>query len=201
MPRFSVADARACNISRTNVVSLPATGCDVRGRKRVARPGDYPPPRAASKKIRMFQIRNVPPAELPLDLLLLADPSEQRIRRYLGGAHTFVGVKDAVTVSVLVLRLHDAARAEIMNISVAEACQRAGIGRAMLEFAATYAKERGALRLDVGTGNSSFGELRFYQRLGFRVTDVSPDYFVDYHPPIVEEGVRCLDMIHLTRAL
>lgn len=149
----------------------------------------------------MFEIRKVPAAELPLHLLLLADPSEQRIREYLVGAPTFVGVKDAVTVGVLVLRLREATRAEIMNVAVAEAHRRTGIGRAMLEFAAVYAKERGALRLDVGTGNSSFGELRFYQRLGFRVTGVSPDYFVDYHPAIFEEGVRCLDMIHLTRAL
>jgi ribosomal protein S18 acetylase RimI-like enzyme len=149
----------------------------------------------------MIEIRKVPPAELPLELLLLTDPSEQRIGRYLAGAHAFVGLEDAATVSVLVLRLHDAVRAEIMNVAVAEAHQRRGIGRAMLEFVAAYAKGRGVQRLGVGTGNSSFGELRFYQRLGFRVTGVSPDYFVDYHPPIFEEGVRCLDMIHLTRAL
>lgn len=149
----------------------------------------------------MFRIRKVPPAELPLDLLLLADPSEQRIREYLAGAHAFAGVKNGATVGVLVLRVRDAAHVEIMNVAVADAHQRTGIGRALLEFAAAYAKENGASRLHVGTGNSSFGELRFYQRLGFRVAGVSPDYFVDYHPPIYEEGVRCLDMIHLTRAL
>jgi len=149
----------------------------------------------------MLTIRKVDPEELPMALLLLADPSEQRIRRYLIGAHAFVGIKNADPASILVARWRNADEAEIMNVAVALEHQRTGIGRAMMEFAAEDAKVRGARSVAVGTGNSSLGELRFYQRLGFRVTGVSRDYFADYDPPIFEEGIRCLDMIHLRREL
>ena len=149
----------------------------------------------------MLEIRKVATAELPMDLLLLADPSEQRIRQYLVGADAFVGIYGGAPVSVLVLHVGDSTQAEIMNVAVAVEHQRSGVGGAMLEFVAGYARQRGVLRLTVGTGNSSLGELRFYQRLGFRVTGVSPDYFRDYDPPIFEDGMRCLDMIRLTRAL
>jgi ribosomal protein S18 acetylase RimI-like enzyme len=149
----------------------------------------------------MLTIRKVDPEELPMGLLLLADPSEQRIRRYLIGAHAFVGIENAVPVSVLVTRWRNTEEAEIMNVAVAPEHQRTGIGRAMMEFAVEDAKVRGATSIAVGTGNSSLGELRFYQRLGFRVTGVSRDYFGDYDPPIFEEGIRCLDMIHLHREL
>lgn len=149
----------------------------------------------------MLNIHEVDSEDLPMGLLLLADPSEQRIRGYLTGAHAFVGVRDAAPVSVLVMRWRNADEAEIMNVAVAFEHQRAGIGRAMMEFAVEYAKVRGATTVSVGTGNSSLGELRFYQRLGFRIAGVSRDYFGDYDPPIFEEGIRCLDMIHLNRNL
>jgi len=149
----------------------------------------------------MLTIRNVDPEELPIALLLLADPSEQRIRRYLIGAHAFVASKPAGPVSALVMRWRNGDEAEIMNVAVALEHQRNGIGRATMEFAVEYAGVRGATTISVGTGNSSLGELRFYQRLGFRITGVSRDYFADYDPPIFEEGIRCLDMIHLSRVL
>ena len=149
----------------------------------------------------MLKIRKVDSEELPMGLLLLADPCEERIRRYLIGAHAFVGVNDAAPVSVLVMRWWNADAAEIMNVAVALEHQRTGIGRVTMEFAVEYARARGATRVSVGTGNSSLGELRFYQRLGFRITGVSRDYFADYDPPIFEEGLRCLDMIHLSREL
>jgi ribosomal protein S18 acetylase RimI-like enzyme len=149
----------------------------------------------------MLTIRNVDPEELPMGLLLLADPSEQRIRRYLIGAHAFAASKTAGPVGVLVMRWRNGDEAEIMNVAVALEHQRTGIGRATMEFAVEYARVRGATTVSVGTGNSSLGELRFYQRLGFRITGVSRDYFGDYDPPIFEEGIRCLDMIHLSRAL
>jgi len=149
----------------------------------------------------MLKIHKVDTEELPMRLLLLADPSEQRIRRYLIGAHAFVGVNDSAPVSVLVMRWRNADEVEITNVAVALEHQSAGIGRAMMEFAVGYAKVRGATAVSVGTGNSSLGELRFYQRLGFRITGVSRDYFGDYDPPSFEDGIRCLDMIHLRREL
>lgn len=58
-----------------------------------------------------------------------------------------------------------------------------------------------AARLIVGTGNSSLGELAFYQKCGFRITGVIPGFFDSYDPPIIEDGIPCRDMVRLTLAL
>ena len=56
--------------------------------------------------------------------------------------------------------------------------------------------------VEVGTGNSSLDALAFYQRAGFRIVGVIPDFFVDNYPePIVENGIRCIDMVRLRLTL
>ena len=59
----------------------------------------------------------------------------------------------------------------------------------------------GSIQIIETTGNSSLGELAFYQKSGFRITGVKRDFFADYDPPIFENGIRCLDMVILTLPL
>ena len=137
-------------------------------------------------------------ASLPLDLLLQADPSEEKIRSYLRRSRGFV-VEDAgriVGVCVLV----DGGLGnppEIMNVSVAESHQRRGIGHALLRYVIDYARKQGAESIEVGTG--SFGyQLTFYQKAGFRVFAVDQDFFVrNYESPIFEDGIQLRDMLRL----
>lgn len=37
--------------------------------------------------------------------------------------------------------------------------------------------------------------MAFYQKCGFRMLNVERDFFADYQPPIVENGIPCKDMI------
>jgi ribosomal protein S18 acetylase RimI-like enzyme len=67
----------------------------------------------------------------------------------------------------------------------------------MLAHVIEHARQTAAARVEVGTGNSSLHQLRFYQRNGFRVTGIVADFFRDDEPPIMEEGIRCLDLIRL----
>ncbi|REN20672.1 GNAT family N-acetyltransferase, partial [Mycobacterium tuberculosis] len=67
---------------------------------------------------------------------------------------------------------------EIMNIGVSDELRGRGVGTALLRKASALAAERGANRLEVGTGNSSLRELAFYQRFGFRIVGVDTDFFV-----------------------
>lgn len=142
------------------------------------------------------------PEEMPWDLLLDADPSRARVERYLTQALTRIAKLDGAVIGVYVLARHDATTFELMNIAVAEAFQGTGLGRRLLGHSIGLAESQGARVIEVGTGNSSLPALRFYQRAGFRIVGVVPNHFVDNYPePIVEDGIRCLDMIRLRLVL
>jgi len=138
------------------------------------------------------------PEEVPWDLLLDADPSRARVESYLSDTLTRIAKRDDDVIGVYALKQMDAITFELMNIAVAEAYQGTGLGRRLLGHSIGLAESNGARVIDVGTGNSSFDALRFYQRAGFRVVGVEPDFFTsNYAEPIVEDGIRCVDMIRL----
>ncbi|RDI13024.1 GNAT family N-acetyltransferase [Comamonas sp. AG1104] len=158
-----------------------------------------------------WHITTMNPAEAPWHLLLLADPSRERIKRYLPGSTCFgarqttqftpSGLGALIGVCVLVPEGDGLHRWELMNMAVSTAWQSNGIGSALLQRAIREMRERGVQQLDVGTG--SFGDqLLFYQRLGFRVTDIERDFFLqNYTTPLWERGVQHKDMLKLTLEL
>jgi ribosomal protein S18 acetylase RimI-like enzyme len=87
---------------------------------------------------------------------------------------------------------------ELVNIAVAEKQQGRGIGKQLVLHAIETAKSLGSKSLEVGTGNSSVGQLAFYQKCGFRIVGVDRDFFTrHYSKPIYENGIQCRDMIRL----
>jgi ribosomal protein S18 acetylase RimI-like enzyme len=141
-----------------------------------------------------MRISRVSSEVAPLALLLLADPSVHHIRSYLPGSTVFVGDEGQRPVAVAVLKMSQC-DAELWNLAVAGHRQRCGLGRTLLAHAVRWARESGARRLHVGTGNSSFGPMAFYQKYGFRMVEVTRDFFAGYEPPIVENGIPCRDMV------
>lgn len=137
------------------------------------------------------------PDRAPLNLLTLADPSPERIQSYLKGSTVFLGEDAGTIIAVAVLQRKDH-EIELMNIAVAEQYQGRGFGQQMLTHVRAFAESRGATRLNVGTGNSSIRQLEFYQKCGFRITGVITDFFRTDSPPIIENDIRCLDMILLS---
>jgi GNAT superfamily N-acetyltransferase len=136
----------------------------------------------------------------PWPLLALADPSEERVRRCVQDGRVFVGEEKGKAVAVAVVR-RNGETLELMNIAVAEDRRGRGFGGKMLAYVLEFARGNGVRRVEVGTGNSSVGPLMFYQRNGFRITGVETDFFKNDEPPIFEDGVRCLDMIRLSREI
>ncbi len=64
------------------------------------------------------------------------------------------------------------------------------------------AKSKGYRTIEVGTANSSIGQLAFYQKCGFRITGVDKDFFVRHYPEeIFENGIQCRDMVRLSQNL
>lgn len=133
-------------------------------------------------------------------LLLLADPDEEAIARYLYDATIYAAYESNRLVGVAVISF-DKEQAELRNIAVDESYQGKGIAKELIFKAKSYAKERGARSIKVGTGNSSLSQLALYQKCGFRMHSIKEGYFSGYPEPIFENGIRCLDMVVLCAKL
>jgi ribosomal protein S18 acetylase RimI-like enzyme len=143
-------------------------------------------------------IQEVSAIDAPMELLLLADPSEDKIRSYLPGSKCFVASNGTVVVGACVVQPRDTDAYELMSIAVDPAHQKCGYGTALLKWVVGFFRDVGARQLEVGTGTFGY-QLAFYQRQGFRVTSIDHDFFVNNYPePIFEDGIRLFDMLRLT---
>ena len=89
---------------------------------------------------------------------------------------------------------------EIKNMAVAPPYQGSGIGRALVEAAVEFARHEGRATLVVATAAAGTGNLRFYQRLGFRMRSVERDAFTEatgYPPGLEVDGVELRDRVWL----
>ncbi len=133
-----------------------------------------------------------------MELLLLADPSEDAIKEYLDDSRCFVAYADDVAVGSCVIRPIAGQMVELMNIAVSPSSQNLGIGSRLLRNVIDEVKKSGAKGLEVGTGTFGY-QLSFYQRHGFRVDRIDKDFFLQNYPdPIVEDGIQHKDMLRLT---
>ncbi|MEI7026231.1 GNAT family N-acetyltransferase [Paenibacillus sp. y28] len=145
-----------------------------------------------------MNIREIKPQEAPMALLLLADPEEHVIASYLPRSRCFVLEHEGRVAGVYVLLPTRPYTSEIVNIAVAEHLQGNGFGKAMLAHAIQQARAIGSHTIEIGTGNSSIGQLYLYQKCGFRITGVELDFFTrHYQNPIYENGILCRDMLRL----
>lgn len=132
-------------------------------------------------------------------LLLLADPSKALVQRYLRAGRTFALVGDAGPTAVIVLQKIAPAKLEIKNIAVDPKFENHGLATRMLQYAICFASEGHYRQLLIGTGSTSFKQLYLYQKIGFRITHVKRDFFVENYPqPIYENGLLLRDMLVLT---
>lgn len=142
------------------------------------------------------------PAQAPWPLLLLADPSRAQIERYLPQSRLLALSDGEAVRGVLALTARSWDVVEITNLAVEEAWQGRDLAKRLLTAAIETARAGGALRLDIATGNSSLAQLGLYQRMGFRIASVEPDYFtLNYPEPLIENGIPCRDRVNLHRVL
>ena len=77
-----------------------------------------------------------------------------------------------------------------------------GIGKFLVKDAIKRAKGKGYKTIEIGTGNSSIGQLALYQKCGFRITGIDKDFFIrNYGEEIFENGIQCQDMLRLAQEL
>jgi ribosomal protein S18 acetylase RimI-like enzyme len=136
--------------------------------------------------------------KIPLELLLLADPSEEMINEYIGNAITIAAKEKGGIVGVLVLIKTRPMTMEIINISVLEEYQNKGIGRKLIMAGIEYARREKYKIIEIGTGNPGVVQMLLYQKCGFRIVGVELNYFrKNYKEIIIENGIECRDMIRM----
>jgi ribosomal protein S18 acetylase RimI-like enzyme len=93
---------------------------------------------------------------------------------------------------------------ELKSVAVIPARQGMGIGRALVAAAVERSAASGRSRMVVSTGAADTGALRFYQRVGFRMTSIERDAFspaTGYPDPILIDGILLRDRVWLSREL
>ena len=117
------------------------------------------------------------------------------------------GVTDAVTgeslAAVLVVRRDDGIP-ELRAVAVAEAEQGNGVGTRLVNHVFDRLRAAGDTTVIVGTASSGIRQLAFYQRLGFRLTHIEPDFFTTekgYPADLAENSIPTRDMVWMARPL
>ncbi len=128
-------------------------------------------------------------------LLLAADPNRQLVEAYLVGGQIFVLGSPGTPLGVGVLV--EKPVWEIKNLAVTPPEQGKGYGKVLIDTMLAVAQQAGARGVEIGTGNSSFGQLAIYQKSGFRMVAIVPDFFTNYPELIYENGICCRDMVRL----
>ena len=89
---------------------------------------------------------------------------------------------------------------ELKNMAVQADQRGTGIGRRLVETALRLSTDTGLTRMIVATAAADIGNLRFYQRCGFRFAAVERDAFTSqtgYPDPIDVEGIPLRDRVWL----
>jgi GNAT superfamily N-acetyltransferase len=134
-------------------------------------------------------------------LFELAEDSAAQLDAYIGAGRVLVAVAGDEVVGHL--QLTETGRAdelEVKNMAVAPRHQGRGVGRALMAAALDVARAQGRSRLIVATAAADIGNLRFYQRLGFRLRSIERDAFTEatgYPPGIVLDGIELRDRVWL----
>lgn len=141
--------------------------------------------------------------ELPIDLLLEADPDQSKVEGYCKTGLIYVVEEDDKIIGLYVMEyMISAKKAEILNISVLKQYQGKGIGKMLLNHAIHQARALGKNKIELGTGNSSINQIAFYQKCGFEISGIIKNYFVDnYEEEILENGIICKHMIRFEKNL
>ncbi len=138
-------------------------------------------------------------------LFELAEDSAAQLDSYLDAGRVLVAVQGEQIVGHLQLTATGAAdEIEIKNMAVLETHRRLGIGRQLIAAAIELARVESCRTVSVATGAADLGNLRFYQRAGFRMRSIERDAFTaasGYAPGTSVDGIELRDRVWLDLSL
>jgi len=131
----------------------------------------------------------------------LADDSQAQIATYIRLGEVLVARDgDRIIGHLQILETGDAGIFELKSMAVSEARQGEGIGRDLIEAAVARCRSRNGHRLIVSTATADIGNLRFYQRQGFRMYRIVQDAFgpsTGYPEGALVDGIPLRDQVFL----
>jgi GNAT superfamily N-acetyltransferase/catechol 2,3-dioxygenase-like lactoylglutathione lyase family enzyme len=139
------------------------------------------------------------PRERLRGLFALAEDSPERLDASLPEGRVLVAAGGGELVGCLQL-VPAGDAVELKTMAVAEHRQREGVGRALVERAVAESRAAGDRRMLVATAAADTGNLRFYQRLGFRLLRVERDAFTPadgYPEGLTIDGIPLRDRVWL----
>ena len=138
-------------------------------------------------------------------LFELAEDSAAELDSYIGAGRVLVAVSDGEVIGHLQLTgTDDARQAEIKNMAVLETRQGQGVGRLLVQAAIELATAEAVTTVVVATAAADLGNLRFYQRQGFRMRSIERDAFTTatgYPSGLRIDGIELRDRVWLDRAV
>jgi NAD(P)H-dependent FMN reductase/GNAT superfamily N-acetyltransferase len=137
-------------------------------------------------------------------LFELAEDSPSQLESYLQEGHVLVARRGGQVVGHLQLVESEPGEVELKSMAVCPAEQRRGVGRRLVAAAVDRLRSGPSRRLVVATAAADIGNLRFYQRQGFRMRSVERDAFTSetgYPTAIDIDGIRLRDRVWLDRSL
>ena len=136
-----------------------------------------------------------------LPLFELADDSPVQIRSYISLGEVLVARDgDAIIGHLQLIETESAGIFELKSMAVVETRQGEGVGRRLVEAAVVRCHTRNGHRLIVSTATADTGNLRFYQRQGFRMYRIVPDAFgplTGYAEGTLVDGIPLRDQMFL----
>ncbi|UDN57871.1 GNAT family N-acetyltransferase [Clostridioides sp. ES-S-0010-02] len=129
-----------------------------------------------------------------IDLLLLADPYEVMIDKYLDkGIMYALYDNDELTCIAVVIEISKET-CELKNIATYEYFQNRGYASKMINHILDVYSEQYSSMI-VGTAESG---IPFYEKFGFVYSHKIKNFFIDNYPePIFEGESQCVDMLYL----
>ncbi|CAI8699018.1 GNAT family N-acetyltransferase [Chryseobacterium sp. IT-36CA2] len=141
-------------------------------------------------------------SEISYHLLLLADETKEAINQYIFNSDIYLLHDGTENIAVMALYKKSTTELEIKNIAVIENCRNKGIGSILMNKAKEIAKENQYKTLTVGTSDTGFQQIRFYEKNGFIKSGILKDFFIEnYATPIYENGLQMRDMVLLSHHL
>jgi GNAT superfamily N-acetyltransferase len=133
-----------------------------------------------------------------------AEDSQDQLDAYLNDGQVLVAWLGNHPVGHLQLVTTAGGVVEVKNMAVIADLRGRGIGRNLVESAIAGARTRGAKKVVVATAAADIGNLRFYQRCGFRFSAIERDAFTPdagYPDPSLIDGIPLRDRVWLDRPI
>jgi GNAT superfamily N-acetyltransferase len=126
-----------------------------------------------------------------------AEDSPEQLAAYIDEGVVLVALEDDQVIGHLQL-----VGAEIKNMAVGDEHRGRGVGRELIGAAIELAQAQGRSSLVVATATADIGNLRFYQRAGFRMRSIERDAFTPatgYPADLRSDGIAVRDRVWLDR--